>query len=626
MIVDDRLDTVLRTPAAGVVAARIRLRQLVDLLGRLPDAEWSDQHRAALVRLDQFAQDIPEVDCVRVIETAMLRSRILLRHLAGGEARIAGAAIAAARLTEAEWLDLVPELPMRARGFLRHRRDLGPDVQRLLERFGVADFALPDPASFAEPVAQAPEAELATPAQAAAEAPVTAPTTAPITLATPSPPAPSSAAVFERLTGRVTGSVEQVASDPQLPVEEPPLTGIGAIVRRIEAFRQARNAAAQESARNDPRLPFGDEPDSAQPRITEIQFRTDAEGMIVWADGAGQDLLWGHAPFTAEPDSPARCDFGSLRAMRARTPIRAGRLDIDGVDAIRGAWRVDAIPLFADKGGRFTGYLGRLRRPRHEAVAPPAHDADRLRQLLHELRTPVNAIQGFAELIQQQIFGPTPHEYRSLAASIASDAARILGGFDDIERLVKLETGALSPEPGMAELGPIFDRLMAQLGQVVSPREVRLKVERSPGTLPTALDPLELERLVWRILAVIGSAAQPGERLRFSLVAEGQGYTLSLPLPAALAQRNDDELFAPDGSGTSALAATAMLGSGFALRLAVAEARGAGGSLHREGGRLMLSLPHAQESAGFTGPVSQASPGNPEPTGANRLAKPQMGD
>lgn len=562
MIVDDRLETVLRTPAAGVAAARIRFRQLVDLLGRLPDLRWSGLHKAALVPLDQFAKELPEADCVKIIETATIRSALLTRHLACGEPRIAAAALSNARLPEHVWLDLIPDLPVRARGFLRHRRDLGPTVERLLERFGVGDLVLPQPEqATSESAATNPAATIA--AEPAG--------TAPVTLVAPSTPQPAPA--------------------PSL-AEDEPLTGIGAIVRRIEAFRKARDAG-QDQSRNDPRLPLGDEPMGGQQSVSEIQFRTDAEGAVVWADGAAQSLLWGHSPFTAEPSAPARCDFGTLRSVRGRAPIREGRLDIDGADAIRGAWRIDAIPLFADRGGRFTGYLGRLRRPQAKANTPAQNGSDRLRQLLHELRTPVNAIQGFAELIQQQIFGPTPHEYRSLAASIAADAARILGGFDDVDRLVKLETGQLKPDEGLGDLGGIFDRLLIQLEQVVAPREVRLKVDRSAGPLITPVDEIELERMLWRVLAVIGSAAQPGERLRFTLQSERNGHILSLPLPATLAARDDDELFAPDSSGAAAFPSTAMLGSGFALRLAAAEARGAGGSLKREGNRLVLNLPPA---------------------------------
>src|SRR5690606_23987295 len=118
-----------------------------------------------------------------------------------------------------------------------------------------------------------------------------------------------------------------------------------------------------------------------------------------------------------------------------------GRIGVIGPAEIAGDWRIDAAPAFLPETGAFDGYRGRMRR-----FAPPAESAatsgagDRMRQILHELRTPVGAIQGFAELIQQQMFGPAPNAYRALAAAIAVDAARLLAGFDEIDRLARLET------------------------------------------------------------------------------------------------------------------------------------------------------------------------------------------
>lgn len=551
MIVDDRLDTVLRTPAAGPAAARIRYAQLLDLLGRLPDPQWSDSAHAALVHLDAFGAMVPEPVRARVVELSALRSAILVRHLAGAEPRVAAAAIGAARLDEDTWLDLIPQLPIRARGFLRHRRDMGERVAALLQRFGIGDFALPLPEGYeAEEQAQA----------------VPAPNVVPLTVVAPA----------------------------AAPAPRPAPEGIGAIVKRIEAFRRARHEA---EAGPDPRLPLGDEPPAAPKRLAEIPFRTDGEGAVVWADGPAQALLWGHRPFTLDADAPARVDPETLRSVRARTPVRAGRLELGGAEIVAGAWRIDAIPLFADQGARFTGYLGRLRRPEAEAAPAAPEGHDRLRQLLHELRTPVNAVQGFAELIQQQIFGPTPHEYRSLAASITADAARILAGFEDIDRLVRMESGQLAPETGETDLGAVFSRLVAQLEAVVAPREVRVKAERPDGALPVTMAELDLERMIWRVLAVIAAACQPGERLKLDLAREGVGYALTLPLPAALAGREDDELFAPDSS-RSAGAAAGMLGSGFALRLAAAEARAAGGAFTREGSRIRVILNGLTERSG----------------------------
>lgn len=569
MIVDDRLETVLRTPAAGKMAARTQLRQLVDLLGTVAPADWTQTHAEALDRIDSLGALLSDEERAALLRTVRHTSPILAYHFALSGPRTAEAAISAARLSEENWLALVPRLPVQTRGFLRHRDDLGDKVKALLARLGVHDFVLPQPAS----EAVMPAASVAVTAEAAAPLPASP-------VAEPAPFAP-------------------------IP-EADPHEGIGAIVKRIEAFRRQRSERPQASpepalvqGEPHPRLPFGDDAARNAPPITCIDLRSDADGTIISASGGLGAQLVGHRPFTADAAAPASCDGETLRAARGHLPISGGRLKLDGAPAVAGAWRIDAAPLFARDGGRFTGYEMRLRRPAladelvHTEAAPsPADSADRLRQLLHELRTPINAIQGFAELIQQQLFGPTPHQYRSLAATIAADAARMLAGFEEVERLVKLESGALDCEAGEADARAVLGKLIAQLEPVVAPREVRLTFEAEGGPFLIGLAPMEFERLAWRLLSVMAGAAAPGERLRIRLTNADAMLSLVLTLPAALAMRDDEALFAPDASGRNGVfPAAAMLGTGFALRLAAAEARAAGGSLVRDGAKLIVAIP-----------------------------------
>ena len=114
--------------------------------------------------------------------------------------------------------------------------------------------------------------------------------------------------------------------------------------------------------------------------------------------------------------------------------------------------------------------------------------------------------------------------------------------------------------------------------------------------------------MLWRVLALLATAAAPGEALALDLAADREGVALALPLPASLAARDDEALFAvtPAGDGASSLG---LLGGGFALRLAGAEARAAGGSLQRDGARLLLRLP------GLTPWADPHSPHAEGPTG-----------
>lgn len=603
MIVDDRLETVLRTVAAGPAAARTQFRQLVDLLDRAPAEAWAETHHAALDRLDSLAAMLDDRSRAALIRTTRITSPRLVEHFARQAPDVATAAIAVARLTGPEWIALIPVLPVRARGFLRHRRDLDGDVGALLARLGVDDFALPQPAGY-QATTHATVVPMARKATITAATPATAQPPAPPTPVPPAPPPPMDAGARE---------------------------GIGAIVRRIEAFRRQRAIVdgpggvgpATVGRDGHPRLPFADDLPDASPALTTVDIRIDATGTIVAAGQGLAPMLYGHRPFTVDAHAPARCDAETVRAARGHRPVEGGRIEMEGSPLIAGGWRIDATPLFGE-GGQFTGYDARLRRPARTVEATPAagaanddgpeqdaapddRGADRLRQLLHELRTPINAIQGFAELIQQQLFGPTPHQYRALAASIASDAARMLAGFEDVERLVRLESGANDAEPGQSDLGAVVARLIAQLDPVIAPREVRLRHEPSTAPLPVGLSAAEAERTVWRLLAVVAGAAAPGERLSIDLADDGVQARLTLTLPASLAMRDDEALFAPDAArGAGGILSPAMLGSGFALRLAAAELRAAGGIMVRKGGKLFVTLPL------LTGPATTHSQG-PQP-------------
>lgn len=527
MLYDDRLGTVLRHRPGGAAAAKTQFRQLLDLLGTLPSEARGSVVDAAFLRLTELGSAIPTAERRLMLADPGLRLRSprLVALLAQDSPAIAATAIARAQLSEQEWLDLVPALPVAARGFLRLRRDLGLELRDLLDALGIYDRGLP-------------------PAHAV---------------------------------------VAQAREEPS------PNQGIAALVKRIEAFRKARQPADPANDRNPaPRLPLGEEPFLRAPRkLCAFDFSCDPGGRIVWADP-------GVAPMIVGMSLPALEDreAGPLRqALDGLQPLRAIRVTLTGAPAIAGEWQIDAAPWFEPAAGRLAGWHGRFRRPPAAAAASLlAHslEADRLRQLLHELRTPVNAIQGYAEAMQQGLFGPIGHEYRAMAAGIAADAARILGGFEELERLTRLESGAVELETGTCDLAQVVAATVARLAPYGLPRGSGFDLPPEHEPAPVPLAPIEAERIVWRLLAALAAASAPGERLALSLAAAEGKVALDAELPAALAAGSERDLFRAAATGSRLSAGN--FGGGFALRLASAEARAAGGGLERRDNQLRLVL------------------------------------
>lgn len=550
MLFDDRLATVLRSSATGERARRTQLRQLLDLVGTASADATSPALESAFERIGELSRAIPareRADMIRDPGIRLANPRLVM-VLADQEAAVASAAMASARLGSAEWLDLIPRLPVRARGLLRHRRDLGDGPDRLLASLGVRDLVLSPPDAIMLDVLSGPDEE---------------------------------ALILEvEVEARVGPREEQEA--------------IGAIVQRIEAFRRAReNVAARSPTSPDaPRLPLGEQAD-AEPRTLAraFDFETDPEGRIVWADPAVAPMAVGMALLVRMPDTPARLDPATAEAMRLKQPVTAGTLILEGAPAIAGTWQIDAIPVFSVPDGHYLGHCGRLRRM-PEPVAPSDENreaGDRMRQVLHELRTPVNAIQGFAEVIQQQVFGMAPHEYRALAAAIAGDAARILAGFDELDRLARLESGEVELESGHCDFAATLRATVERLQPVLESRSSGFALWGDDEAAPVPLAQADADRLAWRILATLAASITPGEHIDIHLAREQGRAVFAFELPASFAAL--DDLFAAAPRGTAQALSAGPFGAGFTFRLARAEARAAGGGLSREKDTLQLWLP-----------------------------------
>ena len=536
---DDRLATVLRLRATGERAAKTQFRQLIDLLGERPQAGDRAMKAAAYLRLIALGEMIPPKTRASIVGEAGWRFRNpeLVKWFGGAHPHVAAAALYRAQLRGHEWAELIPKLPIRARGFLRHRRDLPREAVDVLDRLGVSDRALPEP----EPLELMDE--LAPPGQ---------------DIAAP-PPEP--------------------ISEEAVPRPAPGKEDVRSLVARIEA---ARRSARGEKPPESPRLPMGDEPDQPQRELDHFLFGADAEGRIDWAEPP-------IAPMVIGIDLATLGSAAVTQALARRQPLSNTRLTLRGAKRIEGEWIVDATPRFSRGEGHFIGHVGRFRRVVADVADRREAEADRLRQLLHELRTPVNAMQGYAEIIQQQMIGPVPHEYRSIAATIAGDSAHILAGFDELERLAKLETGALELEAGTCDFAAIARRQVSQLQAVLSPRVARFEANLGDARAPLALDQSEAEVLAWRLLATLAGATGAGEAIRLDLDTEGDQIEFASALPVSL--REAEDIFSVETRASTGALSAGIFGAGFSLRLARAEARAAGGELMREGERLMLSLP-----------------------------------
>ncbi len=540
---DDSLDTVLGADAATPFGAQSLWRQLTDLIGRSRAVATPE----ALARLREIRSRVPAA-----VRTASARNlafaeppATLVLLFGEDDPPIAAPVLTTARLTYRDWLSIIPSLPPASRSLLRHRRDLPAEAVRALESYGASDFALPHPEGGVAPIAV-------------------------------------KATAVEASDVEVAAGIAPIPANDPAPLDPTGPFAIAELVARLDAYQRDHGDL------NRPPRPIVAGP--AVP-IEHFRFETDATGTIRWVEGAPREPLIG-ARLGAEA---TRVDGVVSGAFRHRAPISNARLVVAGQSTVSGDWQISATPAFERLNGRFTGYRGVARRPRADERADPIRaprpTAEALRTLVHELRTPTNAISGFAEMIEAQILGPAPEPYRERAAAIRGSTREVLDVIDDVDTAARLDQNALVLRPSIVALAPLLSHATSDLLPLLRLRGVTIDLNCAPSGLDISGDDIAVGRIVNRLLSLVASAAMPGERLALVAARDADMIALSVDRPRAFASFAGDALFALDSEDQGEGAT--LLGAGFALRLARRLAVELGGGLTIGEDRLTLRLPAA---------------------------------
>jgi K+-sensing histidine kinase KdpD len=266
-----------------------------------------------------------------------------------------------------------------------------------------------------------------------------------------------------------------------------------------------------------------------------------------------------------------------------------------------GTWEASGRPAFDPATGRFIGYRGLARRT--DEAEPAADrkkrepDLDALREMVHEIKTPLNAIIGFAEIIDGQYLGPAHRLYRERAASIVAQARQLLAAVEDLDfaATVRADRGAgeRGPQAAGAAGGGLSDLIRpiaAEMEQclAVYGGELELDVSHDRGDCAVSVE--LAERLLRRLLLSLCKVVARGEAFRIASSSSGGMCLLTIARPRLLDGYSEAQLVDPafDPSGGDA---AQSVGLGFALRLVRGLARVGGGSLVFDEHRITLELP-----------------------------------
>lgn len=332
------------------------------------------------------------------------------------------------------------------------------------------------------------------------------------------------------------------------------------VVERIERRQRERRALPSRRPADSPAL---------------FRWECGPSGEIAWVEGANRGPLVGRSIARGDEGEGNRIDPEAVRAFSLRAPFRDALLTVAGEGPVAGEWRISGLPAFEPADGRFAGYRGVALREAAQVsdtssdvgMSEVLADPDSLRELVHEIKTPLNAIIGFAEIIDGQYLGPADHRYRERAAEIVEQARLLLMAIDDLDFAAKTHSASRGSEQ-RTDLGRLAERMAPGLREVAAGKGAEIEASRFIGATIAHVEPELADRLIFRMASALIERATAGERLRFTVDASRGACQVSLSRPDALHGVSDDQLFDSHAGGGE-----------FALRLVRGLARIAGADM-----------------------------------------------
>jgi signal transduction histidine kinase/AmiR/NasT family two-component response regulator len=148
---------------------------------------------------------------------------------------------------------------------------------------------------------------------------------------------------------------------------------------------------------------------------------------------------------------PVRADDGTQRWVRAWT-----RRDLRGGQRIAMGMHLDVTEQVRQEA---------LQREAERAARASREKSEFMAMMSHRLRTPLNAVLGFAQLLAQDPLEPLSERQRERLARIDAAGAELLSMIDDVFELAALEAGGEPPAPAPVAL----ESLIAGLREAVEP-------------------------------------------------------------------------------------------------------------------------------------------------------------
>jgi len=258
-------------------------------------------------------------------------------------------------------------------------------------------------------------------------------------------------------------------------------------------------------------------------------------------------------------------------ARMAVAPFARRQIDLITTFASQAVIAINNVDLFEEVQAR----TRELARTVEELEIASQHKSQFVANMSHELRTPLAAMLGYAELLQEGIYGALPEKSRPILTRISSNGKHLLGLINTVLDISKIEAGQFKLNLAEYALGSIVETVVVATESLAATKRLGFKTDVGER-LPIGIG--DEQRLTQVLLNLVGNAIKftdAGE-VRITAGAANGHFTVSVRdtgpgIPTEECERIFEKFRQVDSSNTRAKGGT---GLGLAIAREIVEMHG----------------------------------------------------
>ena len=141
------------------------------------------------------------------------------------------------------------------------------------------------------------------------------------------------------------------------------------------------------------------------------------------------------------------------------------------------------------------------RKAREEAERANQSKARFVATISHELRTPMNAVLGYTELLSDEIYGPVNDQQRNHLGRVRASGTHLMSLIEDLLGYARLDAGEDVVRAEEVLLADVVEQSLTLVRPIAAKKGLRIRVEGPGAPLSFRTDPRKLRQILVNLLA-----------------------------------------------------------------------------------------------------------------------------